>query len=396
MSEANQTETCQYCDKTFFNKYNLIRHQKNSKKCLELQYGKNNIPYKHNCQYCNYKTNTKINYDSHLKNCKEHKKSDQQRIQEMEKELFRLKVENESILSRKEKDEEIIRLKVENELIRSEKEFIRSENTELKKQAFKPKTNIINNMLFNLQLEHSKKVLSPYEELEKNFEKIVKKEFTEEMFKKGADGVCSFLQRVASYDDKKWLISYENTKKNFHTKIEDKIRVDDRANSFISKIFPYIKKMSKKHYKKLNEEFQSNQSKIEKLNKKKNEIHNIGIRGSSERNKCIQVLSNELCVSNTKLKMNTINGDEVQSPKAEKDESDDDGEEEIQVKVNKNNYSESEDESSEYDEESDPFLNPPSDDDNGEEENYHTYNKSSAARRYDSNDEEIMDDYNVA
>lgn len=385
MSEENKmNNVCCYCESIFKSKYTLERHQKTSKKCLKIQYGKKTITYTHNCEYCNYKTNLKQNYASHLNICKNRKEAENKRI-EQEKEAERKKIqEAEELEKQRIQNVEKENIKMKEEIIRlqTEKEMTEKFNKELKKEAFKPRT-INNTTLFNLQINHSMNVLSPYEELERNFKNIVNEEFTYDLFKKGLAGISIFLHKLLSYKNKEWLISYENAKQNFHKKINNEIKTDNTAVSFIGKLFPYIKKMNKKYHIKMQKETEDNADKFNKLNNKYREIQNIGVDGSVERNKCIKILSKKLCVSTDQLKMISMNGYNTQNTLEIKENDEDD---------ESDGEQEPEDESSnEEDEEDDPFLNPPSDDENTIESLSPKF-----MRKFDSDGEEIMDNYLVA
>ena len=55
--------TCEYCNKTYCNKGNVVKHQKSSKHCILIQ--KNLF----NCIYCKFKTSSKNDFVVHLNNC---------------------------------------------------------------------------------------------------------------------------------------------------------------------------------------------------------------------------------------------------------------------------------------------------------------------------------------
>ena len=59
--------TCQYCAKTYSNKYNLINHQKTAKKCLLLQEKEAETIFK--CDGCSSTFTRRSVYTNHLNNC---------------------------------------------------------------------------------------------------------------------------------------------------------------------------------------------------------------------------------------------------------------------------------------------------------------------------------------
>jgi hypothetical protein len=61
------TVTCDYCNKTYTNKYLLARHQKTAKKCLLIQ-GEKNIP-NFKCVGCNSTFTRKDYYQTHIDIC---------------------------------------------------------------------------------------------------------------------------------------------------------------------------------------------------------------------------------------------------------------------------------------------------------------------------------------
>ena len=65
----NNVNMCEYCGKTFANKYILKNHQQRAKKCLEIQGKIRNKDNIFECQYCNKKLQYKYSLKKHLTIC---------------------------------------------------------------------------------------------------------------------------------------------------------------------------------------------------------------------------------------------------------------------------------------------------------------------------------------
>lgn len=72
---------CQFCEKSFSNKSNLLKHQQTTKYCIKLQAEKK--PKSFICSGCNKELSTKQRLETHNKVCSEY--SDINRIKELEK-----------------------------------------------------------------------------------------------------------------------------------------------------------------------------------------------------------------------------------------------------------------------------------------------------------------------
>lgn len=84
---------CHYCKTTFKNKYNLLKHQKTARFCLQIQNKESQFEY--SCEYCNKMFTRKDNYIEHKGSCKiaEQKKYDdlQQQLQQANENINNLK-----------------------------------------------------------------------------------------------------------------------------------------------------------------------------------------------------------------------------------------------------------------------------------------------------------------
>lgn len=264
---------CIHCKSKLSSISSLNRHQKTTKKCLEIQGKINDMNNLFTCTYCTYDTRDKMAYNRHLASLKH------------------------IAISEKSKDKELLILK--NELsIRKEYE------AEFKRQAFKAKTitntQTNNNNLFSQQVAYSKSVLSPFEEIREQFEDLVDKYFTEKMFLKGTNGACIVINSIMEHEGKKFLISYENRKTDFHRKLNNDIEIDDRASQFLNEIIPYISKKSQRYMRDIIDEDDSDKEKMGF--RCLSNILEIGEKGSAERKKCIKTIADSQYISNRRAK----------------------------------------------------------------------------------------------
>jgi len=89
---------CNFCDKIFTNKYNLLAHQKTTKSCLEKQ-GLKNKEYK--CEHCSKIFITNKRFVSHIEKCNLKDKNELSKY----KELFNQKEkEYNDLFNKKEKE----------------------------------------------------------------------------------------------------------------------------------------------------------------------------------------------------------------------------------------------------------------------------------------------------
>ena len=269
---------CSFCGSIFTKNYNLRSHQKSAKYCLALQGIK--IESKYKCKYCNYETNRKSDYQRHNSNCKEKKEYELKTIDNLER---KISIQENTI------------------------DIMKNYEKEFKREAFKPK-NITNNnnVTFNMQIENSKNVLSPYSMLQKLFEMIITSNFTTLHFRRGIQGVLAVVNnKILQYDDKKWLISYDNSKTTFHKKNEDKIQIDERAEYFLNEIYPIFEKMARTYRSDLIMETEDNKEEDE-ISEAYFSIKRIGDRGSKEREQCINNISRCNYISNRDIKLKAL------------------------------------------------------------------------------------------
>ena len=206
---------CDFCNKSFSTKGNLIAHQKSAKYCLSLQ-GKENNDFE--CEFCKKTFTVQKVLNEHLYACKEKKKMDElesatkynesvKTVKKLEKENERLKKQNDMIQNQnsiytekiREKDIYVADLKntiskLEQKLDEQKKEYEakleKFENTVISvAEASKTPTityntnsnngNINNNQILNLSPE----VVEP----------ILREKLTFDIAKQGQKGLASFV-----------------------------------------------------------------------------------------------------------------------------------------------------------------------------------------------------------
>jgi len=144
---------CEFCQKNFSNKQNLLYHQKNTKYCLDIQ-GKSNEDF--TCEYCKKVFTCKQRLTIHIEEtCKlKNKQSFEEEMKKLNEEFTNFKKESKIKLKEKEKIISKLESKIE-----------KLENTILS-LAIEPKTKttnhvVINNTL-NLSKEHVTKILDEH------------------------------------------------------------------------------------------------------------------------------------------------------------------------------------------------------------------------------------------
>jgi len=146
--------TCEFCNKEFTIKGNLVSHQKTTKYCLEKQ-GKN-LAENFKCEYCDKIFTLKTNLNDHINICKEKQKKDLENrdnklIKEHNNEIKKIKYEYDKERSYydKEHKEEIGKLQTEinllNKIISKLESKLETYEKRLFDMASRPSTNTTNN-----------------------------------------------------------------------------------------------------------------------------------------------------------------------------------------------------------------------------------------------------------
>jgi hypothetical protein len=283
MAEDNSISfMCEFCGKILSTIGNLKRHVKTSKSCLQTR-GENYSPAE-SCPDCKYKTALKANLLIHFESCKPRK----------------IRLQKEESEEKKRLEEDIIKLKAENNVMQRHYEDMKQQ---LSDERSRPQ--VVNNQLnitFNLQLEHSQRVLSPYSDLEKEQTRLLQGWFLQSDCKRGIKGLAKvIINNILSHQGKKWMISYEPNKTAFHRKNDNKeIEIDDRAEKFFESLMPAIKGVVSKNLLKLmNDAYTPSETKT--VMDLEADFKSMFEKGTPERKKIVRMIADSACTSKATL-----------------------------------------------------------------------------------------------
>lgn len=275
---------CDHCRKTFASKKGLDRHQLTAKYCARIR--NITVSPRFQCPYCNYGTCFKSDLNKHIGKC-ETKNKDHLN----EKELERLK--NELLI--REAKIEILEKMAE----RPQFSINNMNNTNMNNVNNTNNTNITLNTLIN----HSMKVLSPYEELLRQLPQLIEKHVTYGKYKKDIDGITSALiDGILRNDEEKWIVCYEGSKQDFHEKKLGQIKIDQRASDFFKDFLcllkPKINEFSSREFN----EAESDESERKAIDRKKLFL-SLDNESSPERKRCVKNLAESIFLSKNTIRM---------------------------------------------------------------------------------------------
>jgi uncharacterized Zn-finger protein len=119
---------CEFCNKVFKSKGNLVKHQKTAKYCIKIQKEQsvNTVTYtSYNCLYCKKEFSQSYNLERHLPTC----------IDKFKQEIIdKEKIINKNILENQNLKERIIELETENRVLREHSKENQSTINEIAKQ----------------------------------------------------------------------------------------------------------------------------------------------------------------------------------------------------------------------------------------------------------------------
>jgi hypothetical protein len=219
---------CEYCDKSFNSKSNLIYHQKNTKYCLDIQ-GINIDEFF--CNFCDKRFVSKYTLSKHIEICKEKKATIEEnkntKMEILEKDLEKYRTEN--LMLKKE-------LNDKDKIIDEKNQKIEKLENQLFKIAEKP-THTHNNTTTNNNQRYQQQIIQnliPI--LDEHYDQI-RDNLTEEHIKRGVDGYADatydFMKdKIACTDFSRRILTYKDEKGN--------IIKDPKMNVFTKKIFTHI------------------------------------------------------------------------------------------------------------------------------------------------------------
>lgn len=266
---------CEFCGNILSSFSSLNRHIRTSKICIEMRgESMSNIQC---CIDCGYKTNLSASLSRHFTTCRNRRaRMDKERSEEDRK-----------------REHYIIKLETENAM--------------QKQQLLDEKSNprVINNQLnitFNLQLEHSQRILSSYSSLEKEQSRILQGWFSQSDCKRGIKGLGRvIINKILSHQGKQWMISYEPNKTAFHRKNDnEEIEVDDRAEKFFESLMPAIRGVVNTNLSRLMNDA-TTPSEANKIDDLRNSFQSMFEKGTPERKKIVRMIADSLCISKASL-----------------------------------------------------------------------------------------------
>lgn len=266
---------CEFCGNSLSSSSSLNRHIKTSKICIEMR--GEHISNIQRCIDCGYNTTLSSNLSRHLTTCKDR----------------RIRIDKERSDEDRKREHYIIKLETENAI--------------QKQQLLDEKSNprIINNQLnitFNLQLEHSQRILSSYSSLEREQSRILQGWFSQSDCKRGIKGLGRvIINKILSHQGKQWMISYEPNKTAFHRKNDnEEIEVDDRAEKFFESLMPAIRGVVNINLSKLMNDA-TTPSEVNKVDDLRNNFQSMFEKGTPERKKIVRMIADSLCISKASL-----------------------------------------------------------------------------------------------
>ena len=311
---------CQFCEKVLASKYILTKHQKTTKKCLDIQNQINNgtLVDIYECKYCSYTTTRTENFDRHSKSCLEKHR------EVIEKYNILLQQKEEEIKSRDEEirnfpktiekinlqnDKTISELKLEIVTLRTKLECQTETSIDLKKMVMKSRQNNTQYITNQQRIDYSKANLQSYDELKNNISTIINSKFNKTTFQT-IENVATFITNdLLNYNKKEYYHCFDIKGSIFHKKNGDEIDVDEKAEKLLNDILPTIIEKSRKiyieesdTYNDKNTESKEDDNNLLLLSKALKNVRNISKRGSDERNLCIRRIASCYCVSSNQLK----------------------------------------------------------------------------------------------
>ena len=171
------SNTCQYCNKDFAHKRNLLKHQKTAKYCLQIQRDLNVINEEikiitYHCIYCDKHLTSKENLNNHHRIC----------INKIKKEFIEVETKNKDL------SDEIIDLKHQIDILKTKNEMLEKQmdrsTTTVEEIAKQPKVqNTTNNKIL---------IATPLDLSCNSIKETIEANFSDEYLTQGQVGVARF------------------------------------------------------------------------------------------------------------------------------------------------------------------------------------------------------------
>jgi hypothetical protein len=273
---------CEFCGKTFSNKYNLRRHQSNTNKCLKIQEEEKTCA--HICKFCNKSYTSKKYLDKHIINCSEYKNNQIKEIEEKHQaELDKLKQEYENKLEQQkikfEKEYEFKLNAINKKIseIQINHEILIEENKEYYETIIEDNLNDYKNEKMNILENYNQLLLNNNGKVVNNTinnnynitlipftkDSIPIDEITIQDLKKGITGISELLLKSITVDKEKGLYNYicSDPSRNMYKYFSmERKWVKDINGQYIKDVFyPTILPKFKEIYKNYQNHIKSNE-----------------------------------------------------------------------------------------------------------------------------------------
>jgi hypothetical protein len=203
---------CEYCKKSFSNKFTLKNHQLNAKYCLEIR-KKDNENFK--CSFCKKNLASKWSLDNHLDNCVDKFKI---LLEEKEKDILHCK---ENISKLENQNKELLQQIKDLASIAIDKPNTINNNHNL--------TNNSNNkMIDNRTLN-----MIPLDLNQENLKRTLEEKFTENHLINGQKGVAQFfVDNILVSDDNKYMIKCTDPSRKMFIYLDSEGKLHKDMNAF--------------------------------------------------------------------------------------------------------------------------------------------------------------------
>jgi len=203
---------CEYCKKSFSNKFTLKNHQLNAKYCLEIR-KKDNENFK--CSFCKKNLASKWSLDNHLDNCVDKFKI---LLEEKEKDILHCK---ENISKLENQNKELLQQIKDLASIAIDKPNTINNNHNL--------TNNSNNkMIDNRTLN-----MIPLDLNQENLKRTLEEKFTENHLINGQKGVAQFfVENILVSDDNKYMIKCTDPSRKMFIYLDSEGKLHKDMNAF--------------------------------------------------------------------------------------------------------------------------------------------------------------------